>query len=132
MKRIQYEGHSIANHTYSHINGFDTSTSLYMENVKRCESYLNTYTFRPPWGALTLRLYSKLRKQYRIIYWDITSGDTEKINNLELRMNKLIKHTKAGSIVLFHFCKKHEHETKLLLPTYLKFISNNSLKTAVF
>lgn len=130
MKRIKEEGHLIANHTLSHINGYNTPSQLYIENVDKCEEYLNTKTFRPPWGALTLKLYNKLRKNYRIVYWDVVSGDTEMENfKYEVAYNNLISKTKPGSIVLFHFCKKHEKETMQILPAFLQYIKSNNIKT---
>lgn len=132
MRCIKEEGHSIANHTHSHINGYNTSSKLYVENVNKCEECLNTNTFRPPWGALTLKLYNRLRKTYRIVYWDVVSGDTEMENfKLEIAYNNLVSKIKPGSIVLFHFCKKHEKETMQILPAFLKFISENKIRTSV-
>lgn len=130
LVRIKAEGHSIANHTNSHINGYKTPVFTYINNVDECEKCLNTKTFRPPWGALTLKLYNKLRKTYRIVYWDVISGDTEMENfKFDDAYNNLISKTKSGSIVLFHFCKKHEKETMQILPAFLQYIKDNNIKT---
>ena len=132
LERIKEEGHSIANHTDSHINGYTTPFSTYIKDVERCESYIKTQTFRPPWGALTFKLYNKLRKNYRIVYWDIVSGDTEMENfNLNKAITNLKQNTKCGRIVLFHFCSKHEKETKQILPLYLEHIKKNNIKTSI-
>lgn len=124
LKRIKEEGHTIANHTYSHINGYYTPTTDYIKNIDKCEFFLNTNTFRPPWGAITFKQYNNLRKRYRIVYWDAVSYDTEMDKlNLDRAITSLENNTKPGQIILFHFCKKHENETKKILPRYLKFLS---------
>lgn len=38
---------------------------------------------------------------------------------------KLKSNTKPGDIVLFHFCKRHEKETRELLPVYLAWLNDN-------
>lgn len=133
FNRIIGEGHSVANHTHSHISGYSTSTYDYIENVEKCEEYLGTNTFRPPWGALTFKLYNILKKKYRIIYWDLSSDDAVlKKFNINKAIYNLSHNSKPGSIVLFHFCKKHENETKQILPLYLKYIKEKDLKTNTF
>lgn len=123
LKRIKEEGHTIANHTHSHINGCKIPADDYIMDVDKCETFLNTNTFRPPWGALTFKEYNRLRKEYRIVYWDAVSYDTEMENfDVDRAYNKMIN-IKPGSIVLFHFCNKHEKETKQILPKYLQFLS---------
>ena len=130
LNRIKEEGHTIANHTHSHINGYYTSANDYIKNVDECEEFLNTKTFRPPWGALTFRLYNRLRKKYRIVFWDVVSYDTELDRfNLNVAYDNLVNKIKPGCIVLFHFCKKHENETKQILPAFLQYIKNNNIKT---
>lgn len=37
FKRIIAEGHSVGNHTFSHLNGWETETSVYVENVLKWE-----------------------------------------------------------------------------------------------
>lgn len=123
LSRIKDEGHTVANHTHSHINGYKTSTGDYIKNVDKCEAFLKTNIFRPPWGALTFKEYNRLRKEYRIVYWDAVSYDTEMANfDVDRAYDKLIN-IKPGSIVLFHFCNKHEKETKQILPRYLQLLS---------
>lgn len=133
LERIKGEGHSVANHTHSHISGYTTPQLSYMEDVELCESYLSTNIFRPPWGALTFSLYKKLRYRYRIVYWDVVSGDTEGSNfNLKQSFDKFKKNIKPGSVVLFHFCNLSANETRQILPICLKYLSENHFKTATF
>ena len=57
------------------------------------------------------------------------SGDTEG-ESLDINrcMDRLKTSTRKGDIVLFHFCKIHEHETKQILPKYLEWLKNEGYK----
>ena len=124
LNRIREEGHSIANHTFSHISGFQTSCNEYIENVDKCEEFTKNHIFRPPWGELTFEQYIKLSKSYDIVLWDNVSGDTELDKfNLEHYFKSLKSKTRKGDIILFHFCKRHENETMQILPVYLNWIN---------
>lgn len=123
---LKCEGHSIANHTYSHINGISNDSDYYINDVLKCEDLTQSHIFRPPWGGLTLELYLKLSKIYSIVLWDVASGDTLMQNfNLESAFSQLVHHTQNGKIILFHFCTKHAIETKQILPLYLKYLHDN-------
>lgn len=127
--RIKEEGHTIANHSFSHINGCQTPFGKYIEDVERCEEVTRTHLFRPPWGQLTFRLFFNLAKKYNILLWDIASGDTQMQNfDLTKNMQSLERNTRPGSIVLFHFCKTHENETRELLPLYLQYLDKNGYR----
>ena len=103
-------GHLVANHTYSHINGLFSKNKLYFENSELCEEFLDNNLFRPPWGVLSFKNYFKLVKRYKIVLWNVSSNDTKIKINDKNNMQQMIKKTKAGSIVLFHFSKFHENK----------------------
>lgn len=124
--RIVSEGHAIGNHTYHHINAFEKSAKEYVDDVELANGILKTNLFRPPWGALTLSSFLNLVRRYRIIYWSLLSGDTEFDQlNLEQNMQKMYSKTRPGEIVLFHSCKRHENETRQILPIYLEWLDKN-------
>lgn len=128
-ERIIEEGHSIGNHTFSHINDFHTSSKEYIKNVELANDVFKTHLFRPPWGSLTLTTFLILIRKYKIVYWNSISGDTEmELFNLTDCFNKLVKRTKKGDIVLFHSCNLHANETKQILPLYLEWLYKNGYK----
>jgi len=49
-KRIVNEGHTIGNHTYNHVNGWLTDQTTYLDNIKKCDAFIQTDFFRPPYG----------------------------------------------------------------------------------
>ena len=125
LNSIIEEGHSIGNHTYSHINSFYTPTKEYIADVNRADAILHSHLFRPPWGSVKLMTFLKLSKRFRIIYWNRASGDTYLDRfNLNQSLKYLIEKTQKGDIVLFHCCHRHEKETRQLLPEYLTWLNS--------
>ena len=127
LDRIVMEGHCIANHTYSHINGFSTPVKEYVSDVFMVDTIHPTILFRPPWGQMNIREYIKLRKK-RIVLWDVESGDVMVNYNKEHLIEYWNKSVRAGSVVLFHFSKEHAERTKDLLPEFLQLFNEKGFK----
>ena len=127
LERIKSEGHAIGNHTYNHLHSYDYSSSEYCNDVDKADKVLNTLLFRPPHGSLTLAAYLKLIKKYKPYFWSLNSGDSDLLQfDYNRSIDYLKNRTKPGDIVLFHFCKRHEKETRELLPTYLSWLKENN------
>ena len=76
IKKINNEGHVIGNHSYSHINGFKTSTKKYLKDISKCQELIpNTKIFRPPYGKITPMQIRKLKQDFKIIMWDVMAYD---------------------------------------------------------
>ena len=130
LDQIIKDGHAIGNHTYSHIHSFNCSTKEYCADVDKADRVLNTPLFRPPHGSLKLSAWFRLRKDYKIFFWSLNSGDSDMERyDYERSICTLKSRTKPGYIVLFHFCHKHEKETRELLPIYLKWLKDNGYKS---
>lgn len=131
--KIKEEGHVIGNHTYNHVNSFETSVCKYVENVEKANHIIKSRLFRPTYGCITILTQCKLhRSNYKIVHWSLASGDTspKDFNEVSL-INRLKAKTSKGDIVLFHFCNKHENETKILLPQYLEWLYRNGYRSDV-
>ena len=68
-EQIIAAGHSTGNHSWSHPNGWRTTTRNYLADVDRAAGVIDTNLFRPPYGRLTPGQYQKLKKRYNIIMW---------------------------------------------------------------
>lgn len=127
---LKQKGHSVGNHTFGHFHAYNTSTNNYLNDVERANSLLHTTLFRPPHGSLTLRTWLKLHRKYKIIYWAINSEDSAKEKyDFTHAIDNLKKNTKKGNVILFHFCLKHERETRELLPMYLKWLHEQGYRS---
>jgi len=134
-KRIIEEGHQTGNHTYNHLNGWNTHTRTYLKNVLMCEDTLNKNVsqntssltlkekklFRPPYGKVKNTQYSILNTQYSIIMWDVLSGDYDKKTTNEKCLSNVIDNVRNGSIVLFHDSIKAEANLKYALPQFIEW-----------
>ncbi len=105
-QRIINEGHSVGNHTYSHINGWKTSTADYIADVKKCSEVLKSHLFRPPYGRITIKQYRELKKEFSIILWDVLTGDYKINFGGDKCLEVVKKYSRNGSIILFHDSEK--------------------------
>jgi peptidoglycan/xylan/chitin deacetylase (PgdA/CDA1 family) len=126
--RIVSDGHQVGNHTYNHIKGFHSSLLEYIRNTESCEALTKNKLFRPPYGQLRKSQYRALLKMnYKIVFWDVISYDYEKIAP-EQCLKNVLKHAKAGSIIVFHDNLKAETNVKYALPHTLEHFSKQGFK----
>jgi peptidoglycan/xylan/chitin deacetylase (PgdA/CDA1 family) len=120
FKRIQDEGHSVGNHSYNHLSGWNTDNISYFHNVRYCASLVNSKYFRPPYGRIKPTQAQFLQRHYKIIMWDVLSGDfDDNITNEQCYVN-VKKNAKEGSIVVFHDNIKAKEKLHFTLPKVLK------------
>lgn len=120
---IKNDGHSIGNHTYDHVNGWKTNNDVYFDSVKKCQDLTQTDLFRPPYGKITRQQSKQLRNDYKIIMWDVLSGDFDKNVTKEKCLNNVLKNIQPGSIVVFHDSEKAAERMLYALPKVLDFIA---------
>lgn len=102
VQRIISEGHIIGNHTYSHSSGWTNSVISYLRDVEKAVPCTSGKYFRPPWGRLRFLQYLMLKKQFKIIFWDIMSYDFDDTLPFEKSKRKTIELIRPGSIVVLH------------------------------
>ncbi len=136
FQRIIDEGHSIGNHTYNHLNGWNTPDELYFENVEKCKLLIdglvdlpeNKPLFRPPYGKLMPSQYSKLKNQYRIVMWDVLSFDFDLSLDSETVLKNVLKHSEEGSVIVFHDSLKAQAKVEYVLPQVLAQFTSKGFK----
>ncbi|MRX45568.1 polysaccharide deacetylase family protein [Pedobacter puniceum] len=120
--QLKADGHAIGNHTYNHLNGWKSDNKKYLDNILKCQELTQTDLFRPPYGRIKKsqikNLESKIKNQ-KIIMWDVLSGDFDTQLSPEKCLNNVLKHTKNGSIVVFHDSLKAFDRLKYTLPKAL-------------
>lgn len=132
--KIIESGHSIGNHTFNHLKGWNYSTKDYLANIELCAdqivsghkplSSVNSRLFRPPYGRITRNQIRSLKESYKIIMWDVLTHDYSQSMSPERCLNGSIKATRPGSIVVFHDSLKAEANLTHTLPRYLDHFSN--------
>jgi peptidoglycan-N-acetylglucosamine deacetylase len=132
FKQIVGHGHAIGNHTYNHLNGWQTKKHDYHKNIKRCEAEivaqapgeaLSSRLFRPPYGRISRDQIEAL-SDYHIVMWDVLSVDYNKNLRAEKCLKNTIDATRSGSIVLFHDSFKAEKNLVFALPRYLEYFAD--------
>lgn len=113
---ILNDGHIVANHSYSHKNGWFTNTKSYVNDVEKCQFFMpGNKLYRPPYGKITPIQTRTLKKKYKIVLWDVLSYDfSEKIKPKKIKEN-IIKNTTKGSIIVLHNNSKSYNNLKLIL-----------------
>ena len=120
VKLIINSGHKIGNHSFSHLNGFSTDNNKYLEDVEQAKKYINSDIFRPPYGKITPFQIKNLKKDFKIIMWDIMSWDfKENISSNKIYKN-VINNIENGSIILFHNNLKSYNNLKKSLKIILE------------
>lgn len=103
LQRITAEGHSIGNHSYSHPNGFTTCTKKYLKDIEKWKQIIpETKLFRPPFGKIFPWQIAKLKKEYKIIMWDVLAWDFKKNTSNEKCYSNVVSNVENGSIIVLH------------------------------
>ncbi len=128
LKQIVAAGHSVGNHTYNHLNGWGTDNIPYFHNTRHCANLVKSSLFRPPYGRLMPKQAQFLQRHYRIIMWDVLSGDFDPNISAEQCFNNVKQKTRKGSIVVFHDSLKAFEKLKIVLPQVLDYFSKKGFR----
>jgi peptidoglycan-N-acetylglucosamine deacetylase len=115
--------HTVGNHTHNHVSGWSTENISYFNNIRHCARMVHSGLFRPPYGKIKPSQAQFLQRHYRIIMWDVLSGDFDKNINPEQCLHNVINHAGPGSIVVFHDSLKAKANLEYALPKVLDHFS---------
>lgn len=124
FQQLKQEGHRIGNHTFNHLKGWKTEDTTYLQNFMACQELTNTNLFRPPYGRIKKSQIASLRTAFpdlQIIMWDVLSGDFDQALSPEKCYRNVVKHTRNGSIIVFHDSIKAFERLKYTLPRVLQY-----------
>ncbi|SCY75328.1 polysaccharide deacetylase family protein [Flavobacterium caeni] len=137
LQKVLAAGHSIGNHTFNHLKGWETETAAYIENVRLCAEEITKHTanvsiMRPPYGKIKRKQAQILRKAgYKIIMWDIVSADFDLEVTPEQCLQNVVKNVQPGSIIVFHDSVKASKNLRYALPKTLEFLAENGYRCEV-
>ncbi len=127
LQQIIADGHSLGNHTMHHLNGWKTSDTNYINDIKEVVQYINsTSLFRPPYGRITKSQIKKiisLNFPLSIIMWNILAGDWEQSLHPHKCFNQIKNKIYPGAIVVFHDSDKAKERMEYAFPKLLKCAS---------
>ena len=122
---VKRRGHTVGNHTFNHLKGFEYSTDDYVRNVKKASEFIDSRLFRPPHGQIKPSQIKALKDDYLIIMWDFITYDYDKRIEPEKIIAEVKKRSRNGSIVVFHDSLKAEKNVLQVLPEALRFWKEN-------
>jgi peptidoglycan/xylan/chitin deacetylase (PgdA/CDA1 family) len=140
--RISEEGHMVGNHTYDHLNGWQSANQPYFESVEKCAAALagaakpsvsgdyrdmmveEKNYFRPPYGKLNLSQYNHLKKSFTVVMWDVLAFDFDLKVTKEQVLDNVVKNAVPGSIIVFHDSLKAKDKMLFALPKVLEHYTN--------
>lgn len=133
FQKVINDGHGIGNHTFNHLKGWTTDDKVYFDNIEQCKDEMvsrGVYTslFRPPYGRIKRSQANVVFPDYQIIMWDVLSGDFSLKLPPKTVLEKTLKHTEAGSIVLFHDSIKANKNMLYALPKFLEHFSEKGFR----
>ncbi len=148
FQRILEGGHAIGNHTFHHLNGWRTDVGKYLADVYKCSDLLREVDsrqstvhssapiancqlptadlFRPPYGKLKPSQLKLLKRNYRVILWDVLSRDYDQNISGEKCFLNVTKHARKGSIIVFHDSLKAKDRVLVALPKVLEHFSKQN------
>lgn len=126
FEQVKNEGHAIGNHTYNHLKGWDTDNQTYLNNFLLADNLLHSKYFRPPYGRIKkeqVKLLKQAKPDIEIMMWNVLSGDFDVNLKPEACLTNVLKHTKAGDMVLFHDSLKAQPRLEYALPRAMEYWS---------
>lgn len=120
IELIREKGHQVGAHGFAHLDGWKTKDEAYLENARRSLDFLKTDLFRPPYGRISPSQLKILKKECRVILWDVMPGDFDEKLSAKQCSRSLEKNAQSGSIIVLHdradFWEKLEEILKQSLP----------------
>jgi peptidoglycan/xylan/chitin deacetylase (PgdA/CDA1 family) len=99
---IRQHGHTVGNHGYEHWSALKTCNHLIIKNFIKGKEKTQAQLFRPPYGFLLPWQYLKIKKQSRIILWDIMPYDFDSNTSTKDCINTILRKAKDGSVIVLH------------------------------
>ena len=123
-RQLQVAGHATGNHTQHHLNGWETATDAYINDIIEAHKHIGSQLFRPPYGRIKrmqARLLQNSKKPFKICMWDVLSADFDTRITPEKCLENVLMNIEPGSIIVFHDSDKAWERMSYALPRVLQF-----------
>ena len=131
-ERIVAEGHQVGNHTFNHLGAFKHWTITYLINTFKANELIHAHLFRPPHGWMRPSEYYWLRKEFRVVMWDVVTRDYSKWMTSEGVVNNVKRYARNGSIITFHDSLKSIDKLKTALPESIRWLKEQGYAFKTF
>lgn len=131
VKDIIAEGHSIGNHTMHHLQGMKTPNDLLLKDIEEASKYIPSVLFRPSHGILRRKQYLNIKKQYKIVMFDIVTRDYNPQRTPQQIVECVKQRIRNGSIIVMHDSLKSWTALQIALPELLQWLHQQGFETDV-
>ena len=101
-QQILNEGHSVGNHSYSHLKGRKLSDEEYFNDIELANMFIESNLFRPPYASFSVNQIKALSKKYNIILWSVLSRDYNQNISPRKCSYTVTNNITDGVIIVFH------------------------------
>ena len=128
MAQILQEGHTVGNHTHTHLNGWKATDEAYLQNTQQAREWIPSGLFRPPHGRIRRSQVKELIQSSgdRVVMWSLLSGDFDRSLSGEQCMRNVLTTIRSGDIVVFHDSEKAWERLEYCLPNSLAYRKNKN------
>ncbi len=123
-QHLKASGHLVANHSFTHLNGWSSENISYFHDVRQGANRSKSTLYRPPYGHLKVKQAQFLQRHYRIIMWDVMSGDFDENIDANQVTSNVINHATEGSIIVFHDTLQAFPRLEKALPAILSYFNH--------
>ena len=131
-KEVLRRGHLVGNHTYHHLGSFRHWTLTYAVDVAEANNLLDTPFFRPPHGWLRHTVYRWVKRNYRVVMWDLVTRDYSKLLTANDVVQNVKRYARNGSIITFHDSLKSIDKLRTALPESLQWLKEQGYAFRTF
>lgn len=135
FQKVINDGHAIGNHTFNHINGWNSDNSTYFENTEACRQSIlhhskkDSKLFRPPYGKISRQQTKEIKNLgYKIVMWDVLSADFDTTITPQKCLDNVIKNATNGSVIIFHDSIKAFTNLEYALPRVIEYLKENGFR----
>ena len=119
FQQIIAEGHAVGNHTYHHVDGWNTPARAYLREVQQCAEVVPSKIFRPPYGRMRPPQRKAIQRKFTVVLWDVLTCDFNKELSGEDCLELALNYSRPGSIVVFHDSEQAKERMLSALPRFL-------------
>jgi peptidoglycan/xylan/chitin deacetylase (PgdA/CDA1 family) len=123
LQQVTAEGHSVGNHTHTHIDGWKTRNKKYFSDIRQAAEVIDAKLFRPPFGHITWNPVNALKRpgtNLKTVLWSVLSADFDNATPEEKCLHNVLDSARPGSIILFHDSSVASRNMRYSLPRVLE------------
>lgn len=118
---IKHQGHTIGNHSYEHLNGWETAKKTYFQNIEKGYNKTSSKLFRPPYGRINPFWIAEILKNHQLVIWSVLTEDYNPKIQPEKSILKTLNKLKNGDILVFHDSETAFENLKIMLPAVIEW-----------